>query len=170
MRTDKPSVDVLELLTTQHSEVDELFEKLENDKGDRVALFTELANKLAAHATVEEKIFYPAVMMKQTEEMLQESVEEHLEIKRVLSDLLTMKLDDDQFKAKLSVMKENVSHHAHEEEEEKLFKICRSQMSADELGALGNEVLMMFETLMEGNPAKSVPSETKMAAPLPKVA
>jgi len=166
----KPSVDVLALLTEQHAEVDALFEKLENDKGDRATLFAELANKLAAHATVEEKIFYPAVMAKQTEEMLHESVEEHLAIKRVLADLLTMKLDDDTFKAKLSVMKESVSHHAHEEEEEKLFPIVRKQMSADEIGALGNDVLAMFEQLMQGSPAKSVPAETKEAAPLPQVA
>ena len=163
-------MNVLELLTAQHAEVDELFDKLENDKGDRLTLFTELANKLAAHASVEEKIFYPAVMMKQTNELLQESVEEHLEIKRVLADLLSMRLDEDKFKAKLSVMKENVSHHAHEEEEEKLFPLLRKQMSEDELGALGNEVLAKFEQLMAGNPSKNVPAETAAAAPLPKVA
>ena len=50
------TIDVLELLTSQHQEVDDLFEKIENDEGDRDALFTELADKLAAHAAVEEKI------------------------------------------------------------------------------------------------------------------
>ncbi len=166
----KPAVDVLELLTSQHSEVDELFEKIEAKRGDRGAAFTELANKLAAHATIEEKIFYPAVMAKQTNEMLHESVEEHLEIKRTLADLLMMKIDEDTFDAKISVLKENVSHHAHEEEEEKLFPMLRRTMSADELGALGNECLAMFETLMQGNPSSQVPAETKKAAPLPAVA
>lgn len=166
----KPTVDVLELLTSQHKEVDALFEQIENKRGDRAAAFAELANKLAAHATIEEKIFYPAVMMKQTNEMLHEAVEEHLEVKRVLADLLTMKIDEDTFDAKISVLKENVSHHAHEEEEEKLFTLLRKQMSADELGALGNECLALFETLMEGTPSASVPAETKEAAPLPKVA
>jgi hemerythrin superfamily protein len=164
------TIDVLELLTSQHTGVDALFEKLENDKGDRTALFTELSDKLAAHATVEEKIFYPAVMAKQTEEMLHESVEEHLQIKRVLADLLTMQVDEDTFKSKLSVLKEDVSHHAHEEEEEKLFPMLRKSMSADERAALGNEVMAMFETLMKGHPAKQVPSETAEAARLPKVA
>jgi hemerythrin superfamily protein len=163
-------VDVLELLESQHTEVDALFEKLEKDEGDRATLFNELANKLAAHAAVEEKIFYPAVMAKQTAELLHESVEEHLQIKRVLADLLTMKIDEDTFKSKLSVLKEDVSHHAHEEEEEKLFPMLRKSMSIDERAALGNDVLAMFETLMQGHPAKQVPAETVQAARLPEVA
>jgi hemerythrin superfamily protein len=164
------TTDILELLASQHAEVDLLVEQLESGEGDRRALFMELADKLAAHATVEEKIFYPAVMVKQTEELLHESVEEHLSIKRVLADMLTMRLDEDTFEAKLSVLKEHVSHHAHEEEEGKMFPILRKIMSDDERAALGNEVLAMFETLMQSHPAKNVPAETKAAAPLPPVA
>ena len=69
------TTDVLELLASQHAEVDSLFERIEKGEGDRGALFTELADKLAAHATAEEKVFYPAVMAKQTKELLQEAVE-----------------------------------------------------------------------------------------------
>ena len=161
--------NVLDLLTSQHTEVDVLFEKLERGQGDRSALFVELADKLAAHATVEEKIFYPGVMAQPTHDMLHEAVEEHLEIKRVLADLITMKLDSDEFKAKLSVLKENVSHHAHEEEEAKLFPLLRRAMSVDELAALGNDVLAMFEDLLSKHPYKHVPAETSKAAPLPLV-
>jgi len=167
--TKDTTTDVLELLTAQHQEVDDLIEKLERGDGDRRALFTELADKLAAHATVEEKIFYPSVMNEETNELLHESVEEHLAIKRVLSDLITMKVDDDEFEAKLSVLKEEVSHHAHDEEEDKLFPKLRASMSSDELAALGNEVLVMFEKLMQTHPYKNVPGETQAAAPLPPV-
>lgn len=165
----KSTVDVLELLTSQHSEVDALFEQLEQRKGDVRAAFTELADKLAAHATVEERIFYPAVMAKDTSDMLHESVEEHLAIKRVLADLLTMDLSSDEFSAKLSVLKEEVSHHAHEEEEDKLFPKIRASLDADQLAALGNEVLALFEQLMPKHPAQNVPSETAEAAPLPRL-
>ncbi|MBC7974461.1 MAG: hemerythrin domain-containing protein, partial [Myxococcales bacterium] len=102
-----------------------------------------------------------------TGELLHESVEEHLSIKRVLADLLTMKLDDDQFDAKISVLKELVSHHAHEEEEEKLFPILRKKMDADQLAGIGNDLLAMFEDLLKSSPRKQVPSETAKAAPLP---
>jgi hypothetical protein len=163
------TINVLDLLTSQHAEVDALFEKLAQGQGDRSVLFVELADKLAGHATVEEKIFYPGVMAQPTNELLHEAVEEHLEIKRVLADLLTMKLDSDEFEAKLSVLKENVSHHAHEEEEAKLFPLLRRAMSADELAALGNEVLAMYEELLPKHPYKNVPSETAKAAALPLV-
>jgi hemerythrin superfamily protein len=164
-------VDVLELLSSQHVEVDELIEQLEADTGDRGELFRELADKLAAHATVEEKIFYPAVMDKETSEILHESVEEHLAVKRLLADLLELDLSDeddsDEFMAKLTVLKEEVSHHAHEEEEGKLFPMLRGKMTEDELAGLGNEVLAAFEKLMEQEPRRNVPNETEHAAALP---
>jgi hemerythrin superfamily protein len=161
------TIDVLDLLTSQHDEVDALFERIENGNGDRKALLLELADKLAAHATAEEKVFYPAVMARATSDNLHESVEEHLQIKRILADLLTMSPEDENFKAKVKVLKEDVSHHAHEEEEKKLFPKVRASMSADQLAAIGNEVLAMFEDLMQGHPSKNVPGETRTAAPLP---
>lgn len=161
------TTNVLELLASQHAEVDALFERIEKGNGDRKTLLLELADKLAAHGTAEEKVFYPAVMAKSTSDNLHESVEEHLQIKRVLADLLAMSPEDENFKAKVKVLKEDVSHHAHEEEEKKLFPKVRSSMSADQLAAIGNEVLAMFEDLMQGHPSKNVPAETRIAAPLP---
>lgn len=164
-------LDVLQILTSQHSEVDDLFEQLESGSGDRAALFVQLADKLAAHSAVEEQLFYPAVMSKETSELLHESVEEHLEIKRMLADMLELdpEADADEFDAKLSVLKENVTHHAHEEEESKLFPMLRNELTADERAALGNDVLAMFESLIEREPRYQVPNETAEAAPLPPV-
>ncbi len=161
------TTDVLEILTSQHKEVDLLIEQIESGSGNRRALFTQLADKLAAHATVEEKLFYPAVMAKQTEDQLKEAVEEHLAVKRLLADMLAMRADDDEFDAKLSVLKEQVTHHAHKEEEAKLFPKVKSMFNADERAALGNELLVMFEDLMRGHPSTPVPNETDAAAPLP---
>jgi hemerythrin superfamily protein len=161
------TTDVLELLASQHAEVDALIASIEKGEGNRRALFTELADKLAAHATVEEKLFYPAVKAKQTEDMLQEAVEEHLAIKRLLADMIAMSTDDDQFLAKLSVLKEQVAHHAHEEEEGRLFPRVRLLFDIDERSGLGNELLVMFEDLMQSHPYKNVPAETAEAAPLP---
>jgi hemerythrin superfamily protein len=90
-------------------------------------------------------------------------------MKRVLADLITMDLDNDEFKAKLSVLKELVTRHAHEEEEYKLFPKVRALMTEDERLGLGNEVLAMFEELMQQHPYKNVPNETAMATQLPPV-
>lgn len=165
------TIDVLELLTSQHEEVDELIERLEAADDDRAALFAELADKLAAHATVEEKIFYPAAMSESTSDLLHESVEEHLAIKRLLADMLDMDPDDEDeledFDAKLSVLKESFSHHAHDEEEGQLFPMLRKQLDRDERAGLGNEVLAMFEQLLQQEPRRAVPGETAEPAPLP---
>jgi iron-sulfur cluster repair protein YtfE (RIC family) len=173
-------LNALDLLTEQHAEVDALFERLEGegdadaeedeedggDGGDRKAAFVELADKLAAHATIEEKLFYPRVMSEQTSDLLHQAVEEHLAVKRVLADMVTMDLDADEFKAKLAVLKEEVSHHAHEEEEAKLFPMLRKSMDPEDLAGLGNELLVMFEQLLASEPRFEVPKETVEAAPL----
>lgn len=163
------TTDVLELLAEQHKEVDELIAKLEHGSGPRRALLIQLADRLAAHATVEEKVFYPAVMAKDTQDQLHEAVEEHLSIKRLLADMIDMRLDDYPFDAKLTVLKEQVRHHAHQEEEGELFPRVKDLLSADERAALGNEVLVMFEELMQGHPSQQVPHETAAAAKLPSL-
>jgi len=164
----KETTDALELLISQHDEVDMLIEELENsdDADEKMEIFQELADKIAAHSTVEEKLFYPSVMAKTTCELLLESTEEHLSVKRVLADLLEMDPDNDHFDAKVSVLKDLIHHHAREEEEAELFPKVRKLMSEDELAGLGNEMLAMFEMLLERQPRMNVPAETSEAAPL----
>lgn len=162
------TIDALELLRSQHDEVDALIGEIEDsdDPEEKEALFIEMADKLAAHSTIEEKIFYPSVMADKTREQLVESTEEHLSVKRLLSDMMELDVEDEHFDAKLSVLKEQVRHHAHDEEEDTLFPKVRRMMSRDELAALGNEMLALFEMLLEREPRKQVPMETDEAAPL----
>ena len=146
----KDTIDVLELLEDQHTEVDQLIAQLERSRGDRAALFAELADQVAAHATVEEKIFYPAAMAANTSDLLHEFVEDHLTVKRLLADMLEMDPDehDGEFDETLALLKDELSRHAHDEEEGKLFPRLRRMMTEDERAGLGNEVLAMFESLI----------------------
>ena len=164
----KDTIDALELLTQQHDEVDELIAEIEDsdDGEEKLGLFQELADKLAAHSAIEEKLFYPSVMTDDTESQLLEATEEHLAVKRVLADMLAMEPTDDRFDAKLSVLKEEVRHHARDEEEGKLFPKLRKMFSKDELAGMGNELMAMFEELMEEEPRNEVPSQTREAASL----
>ena len=111
-------MNAVKMLKQQHREVEKLFKQLEAAKsaGPRRKIFNEIADALAVHATIEERHFYPGVKKQQTEEILLESVEEHLEIKRVIADLLEMDSDDDVFEAKVKVLQEDVEHHVEEEE------------------------------------------------------
>jgi hemerythrin superfamily protein len=163
------TTDIIEVLTMQHAEVDALIMAIEKGSGNKRALFTELADKLAAHAAVEEQLFYPAVMARETEDQLREAVEEHLSVKRLLADLIALSPSDDAFDAKLKVLKEQVQHHAHKEEEGKLFPKIKKLFNSDERAALGSEFLAMFEQMMLSHPYKNVPSETDAAAELPSV-
>lgn len=159
-------MDALKLLETQHDEVDALFARIEaaDDIATKAELFEELADKLAAHAKIEETQFYPAVLASKTRDLIVESTEEHLQIKRVLADLLELDPEDDRFDAKLKVMKEEVTHHARKEEEGELFPKVKKLLSSDMLEALGAEMELQFEELLEGAPRRSVPAETGRAA------
>ena len=162
------TIDALELLTTQHDEVEDLISQIEDsdDADEKAELFKELADKLAAHATMEEKLFYPSVMADDTCSQLLEATEEHLAVKRVLADMLDMSPDDDHWDAKLSVLKEEVRHHARDEEEGKLFPLLRKTLDRDQLAGLGNDCLAFFEKLLAEEPRMNVPMETTEAAPL----
>nr|AYM53781.1 cation-binding protein hemerythrin HHE family [Cystobacter sp.] len=162
-------MDAIELLTQQHREVDELFEKFEKagEGKDEVLmeLFVRIADNLAAHAMIEEKIFYPSVYVGPTADKLQEAVEEHLAVKRVIADLLDMEPSDVQFKAKMKVLQELVEHHV-EEEEKDLFKNVKKLMTREELVVLGEQLETLFSEVIQTEPRMQVPRETGEAAPL----
>jgi hemerythrin superfamily protein len=161
-------MSAIDLLESQHREVEKLFQKIEKaSKGEeKMRLFEEIADKLAVHAAIEEHHFYPAVKEKRTEDILLESVEEHLVIKRTIADLLKLDVGDVQFDPKIKVLKEEVQHHVGEEEND-LFPKVKKIMSADELAALEQEMVAEQDELEEeGNPRESIPDETGEAAPV----
>jgi hemerythrin-like domain-containing protein len=160
-------MNAIDLLREQHQEVKELFEQFEQaeDPEEKESLFQQLADNLAAHATIEEKIFYPAAYAKKTKELLTEAVEEHLAMKRLVADLLDMTPDDENFTAKMTVLREQVEHHV-EEEEGELFAAVKQDLQPEELEALGAEMEELFETEMDEEPSESVPEQTSEAAPL----
>jgi len=161
-------MNAIKMLKQQHREVEKLFKRFEAAKSGeaRQETFNEIADALAVHATIEERHFYPAVKNEQTEDILLESVEEHLEVKRVIADLLDMDPDDDEFEAKVKVLQENFEHHV-EEEETQLFPKVERSFGADaleQIGALMEET--QEELKREGNPRDAIPGETDAAAPL----
>lgn len=161
-------MSAIELLESQHREVEEMFSQIEKAKDPKrkTALFEELADKLAVHAAIEEHHFYPAIKAKQTEDILLEAVEEHLAVKRILADLLELEASDDTFDAKIKVLKEQVEHHV-EEEEDEMFPKVKKLLDAEELDALEQEMIAEQEELEEaGNPRLAIPAETGEAAPV----
>ena len=161
-------MNAIKLLKQQHREVEALFKQLEKARSarPRQKAFEQIADKLAVHATIEERHFYPSVNRRATEEILLEAVEEHLGVKRVIADMLDLDAGDETFEAKAKVLKDLVEHHV-EEEEKDLFPKIQKLLDADELEAIGEQMASTMEELLEnGSPRKSVPSETERAATL----
>lgn len=161
-------MSAIDLLKSQHREVEKLFEQFESAKGDdqKERLFVTIADKLAIHATIEEKIFYPEVRARRTEDILLESLEEHVQIKRVLSDLLDMECSDERFDSTMKVLKEQVEHHVEEEENDLMPKVSKL-FDKDTLEMLAQNMKSLEEELEEkGDPRKAVPGETEEAPPL----
>lgn len=164
---DDEAVDPIALLEAQHREVETLFEQHEkaSDGREKRAIFARIADALAAHATIEEELFYPAVFSEKTEDELREAVEEHLQAKRLIADLLGMSTTDPQWDGKVAVLCEEVRHHVKEEETELFPKL--SKLDEEMMQDLGAQMQDRFEALMEeGRPRDRVPQETQTAAPL----
>ena len=159
-------MSAIDMLESQHREVEKLFAAFEKASGGKKReIFLQIADKLAVHATIEERHFYPAAKDDETEELLEESVEEHLSVKRLLADLLDEE-DDQKLEAKMTVLKEQIEHHV-EEEEKELFPQVKKRLDASTLDALEQEMTATQEELLsEGNPRDNIPDETAEAAPI----
>jgi hemerythrin superfamily protein len=140
-----------------------LKEVVEANGDEKAQRFTEIADILAAHVTIEEQIFYPAVKVGRTEDILLESLEEHLSIKRVLADLIALSPSDATFDPKLHVLKEQVEHH-HKEEEGDLFPKVRKLIDHERLSELGETMEARRESLEAGKPRNIVLGQTDEAA------
>ena len=138
-------MDAITLLKQDHKKVKGLFQQFDkagdNAHQTKRKLVDEIIEELSIHAAIEEQIFYPAAraaVEDATDEVL-ESLEEHHVVKWVLSELDGMDPEAERFKAKVTVLKENVLHHA-EEEETELFPKVRSAMGRKALQELGEKL------------------------------
>jgi len=93
-------------------------------------------------------------------------VEEHLEIKRVIADLLEMDAADENFQAKVKVLQEDVEHHVEEEETVLFPKVAKlfDEAALTEIAKAMQDT--QDELIREGNPRNAIPGETGEAAPV----
>jgi hemerythrin superfamily protein len=165
-------MDAVQLLIDQHRKLeqrlDAAMEDFDGQPAERSRRLAEIGDHLAVHLASEEEVFYPAVKQQSTEDVLLESLEEHLSLKRLLSDLLELSSDDPTFEPKLKVLAEQTEHHHHEEEEH-LFPKVRLLMTSATLDALGQQ-MMALQGRMHRNPEDAprevVAEQTARAAPL----
>ncbi|HVF30502.1 MAG TPA: hemerythrin domain-containing protein [Pyrinomonadaceae bacterium] len=140
------SPGAIDLLKTDHRKVEELFAKVKaNEDGNNGATFKKIKQELDIHAHIEEQIFYPHLLDKgdkELKEIVREGLEEHAQVKGLLAELAELSGTSPAFKAKITVLMENVEHHV-EEEEGEMFSMVEDQIPEETLQRIGS--LMMGE-------------------------
>lgn len=147
-------MDVFKVLKQDHDEMKKLFKKLsESGEGavkTREKTFKELARELAVHTQLEEEIVYPRLREEESlRETINEGIEEHHVADQVLEELSGLAVDDEQWDAKLTVLKEAVEHHV-EEEEKELFPKAAKVIDKDEAAEMGRTVAEEKRDMLKG--------------------
>lgn len=144
-------MDAITLLREDHDNVRKLFKRFEQT-GDRAhkqkrEIVDKIIGELTVHAFIEEQFFYPTVAGlegpsgdEEPEELVKEAQEEHAQVKRLLAELEGMDPEHEYFDAKVTVVIDNVRHHA-EEEEQEMFPKVREAMGRRDLQDLGRQML-----------------------------
>lgn len=136
-------MDIFSLLTQDHQNVARLLSALydsamRGDLSERRQLFGQIKHELSVHAQVEEKHVYPVFQQaEQTSDAAAEALEEHRQVKTLLTALESGPQDSG-WVSKMLDLRKAVEHHVQEEEKE-LFVKGRNVLTpaeAEELGRL----------------------------------
>jgi hemerythrin superfamily protein len=128
-------MDAIVMLREDHAAVEKLFKAFE---GGDLSVVPRICDELDRHAELEEEVFYPSVRSEvedQDDEVL-EAVEEHHVVKILIAELRELEPSDETYKAKATVLMENVRHHI-EEEEGEMFPAVRSALGRKRLQEIG---------------------------------
>jgi iron-sulfur cluster repair protein YtfE (RIC family) len=159
-------MDAIEMLEDQHRDIDVLFDAIgDADAGEKAELFAHLVDKLAIHALIKERHFYPVIRDGGSKEIVVESVEQHLGMKRILGELLDLEPGDAIFDDKLANLREQVEQHV-EREETDLFPKVRHLFGQDALEVLAQEMNATQAGLMQAGRPREVLRPVSDAATL----
>ena len=134
--------DAIELLTTDHAEVEQMFRQVESmpESESRNQVVGDIVRELSVHAAIEEQILYPAMRkaLPDGDTLVQEAIEEHQQVKETLSAIERAGSPSERDPLLVQLMG-NVRHHVDEEETE-LFPKLRASIGQEELRTMGAEL------------------------------
>jgi hemerythrin superfamily protein len=135
--------DVVEVLTHDHREVEEMFGELTGatDPGERRRIVDDITIELVRHAIAEEMYLYPAVrrVVPDGDTIADKEISDHSEIERALKDLEKADADDAGFDALTRRLIDDVRGHV-QDEENTLFPLLAEHTTKDDLLKLGEQV------------------------------
>jgi len=133
-------VDAIQLLESDHREVEKMFESFESARTGpaKRKIAEQVCHALTVHAQIEEEIFYPACRKAGVdEELMNEATVEHQAAKQLIAQILEGSPADDLYEAKVTVLSEQIEHHVEEEEsDDGMFgQVRKKKVDLDALGA-----------------------------------
>lgn len=150
-------MDAIALLRDDHKLLrklsEELAETTERAVETRKKLLARLEAELKAHTTIEEELFYPALLDASEDiedaRRVAEGIEEHRACdKKVIPDLHKSDPSTIAHSGQLKVLKDYIFHHLKEEEEE-MFPKVRELISKKDLEELGEKMLARKKELLK---------------------
>ncbi|CAL9391225.1 hemerythrin [Streptomyces sp. DH-12] len=124
-----PDIDVVALLMRQHGDIRNLFDEVEQSRGEeRRDAFRHLVRLLAVHETAEEEVVHPFVRraVEGGEHVVGDRLAEEKSAKETLAALDDMDTDDPKFMPLLMRLRKDVQEHARAEERYEFAHIRRS--------------------------------------------
>ena len=134
--------DAIQLLTTDHAEVEQMFRQIESlPEGDaRNELVAGVIRELSIHAAIEEQVLYPAMRkeLPDGETLVQEAIDEHQQVKEILAAIEKAASPAERDPLLVQLIG-NVRHHVEEEESELMPKL-RASIGSEELREMGGKL------------------------------
>lgn len=165
------NTDALQLLSKDHQKVEDLFSRFSTstDPQERTEIVHEVIHELAVHGEVEELVFYPRLReaVPEGDDLAEESIHEHVEMKETLNALDSMTAGDEGFDERMGELVSEVRHHVQEEENE-IFPKIRAAVSEEDLREMG-ERMQRAKGMVPTRPHPQAPTSpgAKMAAGAP---
>jgi hemerythrin superfamily protein len=150
---DTDSPEATGLLVHDHEMVKKLLKRLsEAEEGDeRMELFRQVETELKVHTKLEEEIFYPAFKEaaegSEDRRLYYEAWEEHESVDRLLAVIHEAEPESDVFAARCKVLREQVEHHAQEEQDE-MFPKARKLLGKERMQELGRRMQQRRQELL----------------------
>ena len=158
--------DAIVMLTADHKKVKDIFKRFETLKEqdgadeEKAALAQQVCSELKIHAQIEEEIFYPAARAAiDDDDLMDEANVEHTAAKELIAEIEVMEPGDDLYDAKVTVLGEQIDHHATEEEEEMFPKVKKAKLDTAALG------LQMYDLKMDLMEEMGLADESRQDAP-----
>jgi hemerythrin superfamily protein len=158
------ALDVVELIKSDHREVERLFDLLQKDVATRGLNFPVVCALLIAHSRAEEAEVYPVAKDEAGEtEEVSHSQGEHAEAEHMLEEMIAMDFESAEFDKALDELIKAVNHHV-EEEESRVLPGMQQRLSAKRRAELAEAFISARTEHLGDRPGQASRDELLQAA------